>query len=189
MRRTCNLPRRLGAAALGVLLFGCGTPQPPQLQTGDGPYENKVAGIRFQPPAGWRQTALIDPGALSGKITREVPLVKYKLLEGKRIGVLRLTAVDVPESRSLDEFLGERSPGLEDWQPQKPKSEPLEVNGRQGVRWSFTGRWEGQRATKEVVAVRTGERVYSFVGIFAENDLKARDTIRQAVNTVNWEFK
>lgn len=187
MKRISNTSLRL--AGLLLLLVGCGTPQPPQLQTGDAPYENRAVGIRFLPPSGWKQMLLANHDVFAGKVPRELPMVRYRLLDGKRIGVLRLSAMDLPETKPLDEFLNDRSPGLEDWQPVTPKSAPLEVGGRKAVRWSFTGRWDGQTAIKEVVAVRTGERVYTFACIFGEKDHKARDAMRQAISTVHWEFK
>ena len=186
MKKTFN-SRDLGVAVLCVVLLGCGKPRPPQLQTDGGPYENSHDGVRFQPPKGWSQTGIAREQ--TGHVPKEVLMVKYRLFEGKRIGVFRLTLVDLPESASVEEFLKEKSPGIEDWKPVSPKSTPAEVSGRPAVRMTFRGNWEMQPAIKEVLAVRSGGRVYSFTGIYGVNDTAARDAIRQAVASVTWTKK
>lgn len=179
--------RALVAAILCVGLLGCDKPRPPRLQTDGGPYENGHDGIRFQPPKGWSQTGLAREQ--TGLVPKEVPMVKYRLFEGKRIGVFRLSIVDMPESESVETFLKEKSPGLEDWRADPPKSTPADVSGRPAIRMTFRGKWEMQPAIKEVLAVRSGERVYSFTGIYGVKDTAARDAIRQAVASVTWTKK
>ncbi len=176
------------ALALGViaLLWGCGgKPRPPALQQGDGPFHSPSAGLRFQPPKGWRQFThgIVPPGP----VPKEVPVVKYKLQDGKRMALLRVGVVDLPEPKSVEQYLRERPPGHEDWRAVSSKNETVDVNGLPGVRVAFTGRWDGRNAVKEVVGVRRGGRLYSFTGIYGAGDTRARDAVRQAVATVTWE--
>jgi hypothetical protein len=187
MKKTFNGLHPGAALLCAGLVLGCGKPTPPQLQTDGGPYENAHDGIRLQPPKGWSQTGLAREQ--TGHVPKEVPMVKYRLFDGKRIGVFRLSIVDLPEGASVEEFLKEKSPGLEDWKPDPPKSTPAEVGGRPGIRMTFRGKWEMQPAIKEVLAVRSSTRVYSFTGIYGVNDKAARDAIRQAVASVIWTTK
>ena len=83
----------------------------------------------------------------------------------------------------------QEGPGIEDWKQDPPKSTPAEVSVRHAVRMTFRGKWEMQPAIKEVLAVRSGGRVYSFTEIYVVNDTGARDAIRQAVASVTWTKK
>jgi hypothetical protein len=173
---------------LAALAFGCGNkPRAPQIQKGDGPFHAASEGLRLQPPKGWRQFGYTElPG---GRIAKEVDLVKYKLLDGRRIAVMRVSVVDLPEATSVDQFLRERPPSHEDWRPASAKTETVDVSGQPGVRLAFNGTWEGKNAVREVVAVRRGQRVYSFTCIFGSGDTKTRDAVRQAIASVTWEEK
>jgi hypothetical protein len=117
-------------------------------------------------------------------------LVKYRSFDENNPGVFRVTMLVLPESESVTEYLSRRPPGPERWLV-KSKAEQVSVGGRPADRLTYAGFWKGQRTeepmTKEVVAVRRGNRVYFFTGIFQWGDRQTRDVTRQAVASVAWD--
>jgi hypothetical protein len=87
-------------------------PRAPALR--DGPvYQNSEEGIRFNVPEGWTQDA--QARTPPGRLVQEVMLVEYKLLNADPPAVLRLTAIDLPESSDIETYLKGALPSSEGW--------------------------------------------------------------------------
>jgi hypothetical protein len=172
----------LAAAGIAILAAALrDRPRAPVL--GDEPvYQNSREGIRFLVPEGWTQFARGE--APSGKPCQEWTLVEYQLHGTETQTVLRLTCVDLPESSDVQQFLAKHWPDatLTALGP----SQPITVDGVAGTDTLYTLGPKGGKIVHEVYAFRRGGRVYLFAGIFAEDDSRARQQVRRAVESVQW---
>jgi hypothetical protein len=182
--------RRVWLASLalaGLLLAGCGPRiKAPRLVQGEAVYHNPREGLRLEPPPGWSQHARADYPV---RLDRERPLVKYKCLEDREAAVFQVSRIDLAEAILPETYLREQPPGPEKWRL-TGATETLQVGGRPATRVTFTGTWEEnekEEVVKEVVAVRRGERVYFFTGIFVADDREARAKVRKAIESVVWD--
>jgi hypothetical protein len=170
---------------LAVAIAGCGPrPRAPALLQGEPVYENKQEGFRFLPPPNWSQHARSE--LPSGPVKQERLLVGYKRITAPgQVASLDVSMMDVPSATDLAAFLEERNPKAENWRP-AGAAESLEVDGKPAVRAAYQARLESGQVLKEIVAIRKGERVYFFTGVFPAGDARARDQVRKAVATVSW---
>lgn len=162
-----------------LMCAGCSDgPRAPVL--GSGPiFQNTQEGIRFQAPEGWAQTARAE--VPPGKLQKERLLVSYRANE--RAAEFEVSAADLPAATDLGSYLAERSYGARNWKQASPPAK-LDIGGSSGDRYVLTGRIEKDPMTLEVVAVRKGERVYFFKGLFPTTDVKVSRQIRACVNSV-----
>jgi len=168
-----------------VFLAGCSAaPSAPPLTNGEATYRDAQEGFRFEVPAGWRQhtRAAYPPG----QYPKERTLVKFARLDSSHPAIIRASMMDFAPGMDEGAYLSERPGGPEKWQL-APETKALSVNGLAGKRFTFTGHWEGENLIKEVVALRRGERVYFFTGIFPAADNKVREVIRKTVASIAWE--
>jgi hypothetical protein len=147
-------------------------------------YQNDREGFRFLVPEGWRQTARTD--LPPGRYPIDKQLVEYRLATAGKGVLLQVSLADLPESTNLAELLGAPTLNVKDWRP-VGAAEPLEVNGKSGVRLVFTGHLGKDEMIREVVTFRRGERVYFFTGMFGRTNTTARDQMRQAVVSTTWK--
>jgi hypothetical protein len=184
--RRCS---RLGALAF-LIIFPAGCEErlkAPPLVQGEAVYYNRRERFRLEPPSGWSQQSRVE--FPPGRYETERVLVKYKRLDVRGPAFFRASLIDLPESTTPVEYLEKRPGGPEKWQIGR-KTESVSVGGITGTLVTYTGIWEeGEKedVVKEVVAVRRGERVYFFTGIFAASDKTARALVRKAVNSVVWD--
>jgi hypothetical protein len=174
----------LAGLVLAVLLAGCSPkPRAPALMQGEAVYVNAQEGFRFLPPPNWTMSQRSE--GPPGKLTEERIFVGYRRAGGA-VTSLEVSARDEPESEDLSLLVKERR-GTADWKPDG-SVETLEVGGRPAARAAFQNRRAGETTglVREVVAVRKGERVYYFTGLFAGNDAKAREQVRKSIETVSW---
>ena len=179
------ITRSLAALALAAMLAGCSPrPRAPALMQGEAVYVNAQEGFRFLPPPDWTMfsRAEVPPG----RLTEERSLVGYRRGAGAAVATLDVSMADVPESEELAGAVKERRGGAE-WKAQGP-AEALEVGGRPAARGSYQShrQTDGPALVKEIVAVRKGGRVYFFTGVFPADDAKAREQVRQSVETLSW---
>jgi hypothetical protein len=158
---------------------GCtARPRAPALQSGP-VYQSKQEGIRFRVPDSWVQTARAE--FPSGKLEKERLLVSYRARD--RIAAFELNAIDHDESRDLGAYLAERAYGSKSWKPAgSPQS--ISISGISGTHYLMNGRIDKEPMTLDVVAIRRGDRVYLFKGIYATADKTAREQLHDAVHSV-----
>lgn len=184
MNHCCGCGRVLLIAA-ALMLGGCDSgPRAPELV--DSPvYQSKSEGFRFRVPDGWTQTASssLPPGEFEG----ENFLVRYLVQSpagGSTLQVLCLTdrdgTVDLAEHNSIPSF------GVENWTIEG-QAESIEVGDVPARRMQYQGTLGGKTIHKEVLCIRRGERVYSFVGLYFDGDEKAKLAIRRALDSLIWD--
>ena len=164
-----------------VLAVGCAAePQAPALR--DGPvYLNDSAGFRFLVPQGWKQVA---NSQLPESIEAEFLLVRYRLSTSPRGAVFETLCLP---ARSDDEVAAHHagpSHGAKEWRPLPVvagKPAPP-ANARR-----FTAIIGGEPLVKEVTSVARAGRVFSFLGIYSDSDPAAREEIRRAVASLQWQ--
>jgi hypothetical protein len=180
----CPRSTSLLLSAAVLLLSGCDSgPSAPDLV--DSPvYQNKAEGFRFRVPDGWKQTARsnLPPGEFAG----ENFLVRYLVQSpagGSTLQVLCLTdrdeAVNLADHNAIPSF------GVENWSLKGP-ADAIEVGGVPAQRMQYQGTLAGKTIHKEVLCVRRGARVYSFVGLYFDGDEKAHLAIRRALDSLLW---
>ena len=176
-----------------LVQVGCNSHQQPV-------YEGEQ-GFHFTPPPGWVERARGDAlPAKSGQKRPELPLppldmpgsseqerllVRYDRLTAGHLAWLRVTAVELPASTSLEKCVSLHSPGPS-W---KLESDPatLEVSGLPAARTSFVGHWSDQEYVNETVAIRHREQVYFITASFPASDNTAREQVRRAVAGATWK--
>lgn len=181
---------RSGMAAwlvIGLLtswLAGCdSTPRAPELV--DSPvYQNETEGFRFRVPDGWTQTASSNLPA--GDFEGENFLVRYLVQSPTGGSTLQVLCFVDDDSKNLENHHSEPSFGVQRWQITEPAT-AADVGGLPAERMTYTGRLQGKTIHKEVLAVRRGNRVYSFVGLYFDGDEKAEQSIDRALQSLRWE--
>lgn len=174
---------------VGLLLIlfiaGCSRgPVAPELR--DSPvYRNSIEGFRFLVPDTWTQSASANLPV--GNLETELFLVRYNVRSPESNAQVQVMCYqdrsgqdDFAKHHQLPAF------GIERWTLKDgPKTES--ISGREGTWLSLTGKAQGREMGKEVLCFRTGDRVYSFVGIFWTTDEKARQSMHRAFQSVIWE--
>jgi hypothetical protein len=162
-----------------LLITGCSPkPRAPALQAGP-VYQSKQEGIRFRVPDSWVQTTRGE--FPSGKLGKERILVAYRATD--RIAAFELNALDYVEGVDLAAYLAEGSYGCKAWKA-VAAPEAVKFGDLDGQRYIMTGRIDKEMMTLEVNAVRRGDRIYLLKGIFSTADKKAREQLREAVQSV-----
>jgi hypothetical protein len=147
-------------------------------------YHNAREGFRFLVPEGW--TVHSRGEAPPGRADKERLLVNYQRYGADKPAQFEVTLIDFPSTSDLAAHLAEPSYGAEKWRP-KGAAETLPLKGIDATRYLFTARVGKEETTKEVVAVRRGERVYFFTALYATGDTSARDQMRRVVESTIWE--
>jgi hypothetical protein len=193
------LPERRAAFAwTGLILLaavGC--------RSGDGPppYQDGE-GFRMSAPSGWVERARSDAGpagkrapewpnvplpplGVAGSKSPERMLVRYDRVNTAAHGWLRVSVAELPDTYPLTAWVAARPPSA-DWH-REGTAEQVEVAGLPAARATFTGRWQNEPYSCEVLAARKGDRVYFFTTGFPAGDNVTRDAARQAIGKATWQ--
>ena len=166
-----------------LIAAGCSrSPSAPAL--GDTPvYQNNREGFRFLVPENWTQVAsgVLPRGELEG----EVLLVKYRMRTAGKGALLEVLCFDAEKYPDLQKYHAEPSHGSKNWKLDEPP-ETMDINGTNAERLIFSTEVNKQAMVKEIVAYRREQRVYSFIGLFWASDIKAREQLRRAVDSIIW---
>jgi hypothetical protein len=170
------------AVAIAVVVgAGCSAePQAPALR--DGPvYLNDSAGFRFLVPQGWKQVA---NSQLPESLDAEFLLVRYRLSTSPRGAVFETLCLPARSEEELAAHHAGPSHGAREWQPLsvEPNKPPLPANTKR-----FTAKIGGEPLVKEVTSVTRAGRAFSFLGIYSDSDAAAREEIRRAVASLQWQ--
>jgi hypothetical protein len=111
-------------------------------------------------------------------------LVRYDRPSAGHSSWIWITTAQLADSVSLESLLANRKP-RPDWRRQG-NVESVEVGGRPAARLAFAGRWSNQDYLCEMVAVRSGEKVYFITTSFPASNDTAREQVRQAVAGITW---
>ena len=162
-----------------LLLVGCaGRPKAPVLGH-DPVYRNSHEGFRFVAPEGWAQTA--SANFPSDAMDKERMLVRYEGRTGDSSAILEVSCINLPETTDPSSILDAPSHGVSRWK-RDGTAQSIEIHGQPATRYAY----RSGKTAKEVVLFRRGGRGYFFTSVYAADDLKSRDLIRQAVESVVW---
>jgi hypothetical protein len=168
-----------GAGLVFVVNGGCTTrPRAPAIIE-EPIYNNVQEGFRFYPPDGWRCHGRGEFPPIDLK--KERLLVEYKRL-GTKPATLIVSAVDLPEGRTVSEYLKSRL--LKSDKFQLIDVEQLNLNSRTAERHTYLRRMNQEEITREVVAIRRKQRTYFFTGVFASRDKQGKEEIRNAIGSL-----
>ncbi|MFM7842780.1 MAG: hypothetical protein ACKPEY_00920 [Planctomycetota bacterium] len=144
-------------------------------------YQNRAAGLRFLVPQGWTQVA--SSVLPSGELSAEFMLVKYQMRTTAQGATLELLCFDDPKASDLVAYHAQASHGIAEW---KRVGEPAEFTqtGVVGMRAEYLGSVAKSTMHKDVTVFRRGQRVFSFVGLYWQDDQAAREEIRRAVDSL-----
>jgi hypothetical protein len=171
----------LGMIAIMLPGSGCDSrPRAPALRD-SAVYQNRAAGLRFLVPQGWTQVA--SSALPSGTLEAELMLVKYQMRTTAKGATLELLCLDDPQSVDLIDYHNQSSHGIATWNRQ---GDPVKVKASDvmGERVEFTGSVAKSTMHKNVTVFRRGQRVFSLVGLYWEDDQAAREEIQRAVDSL-----
>jgi len=135
-------------------------------------------------PDGWTQTASsILP---AGELEEEAFLVRYRVKSPVAGSTLQVECLQEDAQSSLQEHHSAASYRVNRWDS-TGEPQTVTIGGLQAQRMIFQATMDDRQLSKEVTCFRKGNRVYSFVGLFASQDEKAQQQIRRAVNSLIWE--
>ncbi|MFO0902067.1 MAG: hypothetical protein U0939_03655 [Pirellulales bacterium] len=171
----------------GCGLAGCDSrPQAPSLRNGP-VYQNKSAGFRFLVPEGWSQSA---NATLPPALDREFLLLQYRMKTTAQGGLFEVLCFDPKPDFDLDAYHAGPSHGVKAWAPREASgnaTSPDVAAPAGGERKLYAASLLGNPTTKEVVSFRRGTRIFSFIGLYGDNDAAAREEIRRALESLKWE--
>lgn len=178
-------PRNLAIAVLvlAASLTACDSrPRAPALRSGP-EFRDDREGLRFAVPDGWIQTAV---SSLPTRLEDEIILVQYKMRTPGQSASVEILCFDEDQPRNLLAYHAGPSHGVVSW---VPVGDPEDISGKQipGQRLIYSASSQGKTLVKEVVVFRNAQRVYSFIGLFFEDDDKAREQLRQAIKSILWK--
>jgi hypothetical protein len=172
-----------GALLIFLAVVSPSRPRAPAL-VNEPVYHNAREGFRFLAPEEWTVTARGE--SPPGHQDKERLLVSYQRSGTGKPARFEVTLADLPPSTDLAVHLASPSYGSEKWQL-KTQAEALDLKGVAATRYAFFGHQGKDEMSKEVVAVRRGERVFFLVTIYSPGDVVARDEVRRAVASTIWE--
>jgi hypothetical protein len=180
-RTTPFLNQFLLGCCMMLMLAGCSAePQAPALR--DGPvYLNDSAGFRFLVPQGWKQVA---NSQLPEPLEAEFLLVRYRLSTSPRGAVFETLCLPTADEAAIIAHHAGPSHGAKEWRPlpTAPGKPAPPADTRR-----FTATIGGEQLVKEVTSVARANRVISFLGIYSDSDAAAREEIRRAVASLQWQ--
>ncbi len=145
-------------------------------------YQNDAEGFRFLVPEGWIQTAnvVLPKKPLEG----EELLVQYRMRTPEKTALLELLCMD-QQNVDLEQHHAKASHGVSEWRVVSPLTS-REIHGMPAEHLFYRGVIDKEALCKEVYVFRRGQRVYSFIAFYREIDQKAREEVRQAMESIIW---
>ncbi len=168
---------------LAVLLSACDSrPRAPALRSSP-EFRDDREGLRFAVPDGWIQTAV---ASLPARLEDEIILVQYKMRTPGQSASVEILCFDEDQPSDLIDYHAGPSHGVVSWTPVGDREE-LNTQKVPSQRMVYQANTQGKTMVKEVVTFRKQQRVYSFIGLFFEDDDKAREQLRQAIKSILWK--
>lgn len=171
----------LGAGLIVLFLSGCeAKPRAPAL-TDDPVYQNDQYGLRLLAPERWKQiaNAVVPPG----QHDKPMQIVGYQ--SPQMDAAFEIFVAEVPGSIDLQSLAIQPSHGVAEWKS-AGAAEPMTVGNVPAMRYRFRGLLGTVSQTKDVVAVRRGDRVFLFILLAAARDTVAVDAARLSIGSVTW---
>ncbi|MEE3371806.1 MAG: hypothetical protein VX346_20915 [Planctomycetota bacterium] len=180
-----SVARSTGAvvAILVLLIAGCDSlPSAPALRD-SAVYTNEDAGLKFLVPTGWTCSA---NAVLPNQIEREIVLAQWRMRTPVQGASVEILCFDKDQQFDLHRYHSGPSHGSKQWNSQADPAE-VKINGNSATRLTYVAEISGTEMRKHVVCFRRGLRVFSFIGLFYDNDEKAEQQLQRALDSIQWQ--
>lgn len=186
-RKLRSIARPLFAWGLfaGLIAWTCGcdsSPRAPLLR--DAPvYRSESEGFRFRVPEGWSQSAnsVLPAGDLPGDIF----LTRYQVTTTEGGASLQIICRNDVSADKLEEHWSGPAFGVMAWKLEEPLKN-VTAGPVAGERIVFSGLLGKKTLMKHVTCLHKNKRLYSFVGLYWQNDEFARQQIERALDSLIW---
>jgi hypothetical protein len=146
-------------------------------------YHNESEGFRFRVPDGWSQSAnaVLPAGELPGDII--LTRFQVKTTEGGA-SMQIICRNDLPVDQLEAHWSGSAF-GVKEWNVEEPlqKTRAGQVEGERII---YSGLLGGKTIMKHVTCLHRNKRLYSFIGLYWQNDLFAREQVERALDSLIW---
>jgi len=124
-----------------------------------------------------------------GKLEKVRTIANYNRLDGETPAGFQASAADTVGSEALRETLAtDGTEGKPVWNSHAPDEE-IRAGGAKATRSMFhtgTGREKGTRI-RDIYIFERGELIWMFSGMYDLGDSQARDTVRRAIDSLEWK--
>ena len=170
-------------SSLMLLVAGCDSrPSAPALRD-SAVYTNENAGLKFLVPTGWTCSA---SAVLPNQIEREIVLAQWRMRTPVQGASVEILCFDKELPFDLHRYHAGPSHGSKQWNSQEDPAE-IEINGNSATQLTYIAEISGAEMRKQVLCFRRGLRVFSFIGLFYENDEKAEQQLQRALDSIQWQ--
>ena len=173
----------IGAVSLVCLLVGCDSrPSAPALRD-SAVYQNDHAGLKLLVPKGWTCSA---NAVLPSQIEGEIILAQWRMRTPVQGASVEILCFDKQLPFDLHGYHAGPSHGSKQWASLE-EPEEIKVNGTSTTRLAYRAEILGSAMRKRVLCFRRGQRVFSFIGLFYDEDEKAEQQLQRALNSIQWQ--
>ena len=169
----------------GAIVGTCGcdsSPHAPLLR--DSPvYHSESEGFRFRVPEGWSQSTntVLPAGDLPG----DVFLTRYQVKTTEGGASLQIICRNDVSAGQLEEHWSGPAFGVATWKVEEALQN-VKAGPVAGERIVYSGLLGGKTIMKHVTCLHKNKRLYSFVGLYWQNDLFAREQLERALDSLIW---
>lgn len=146
-------------------------------------YHSESEGFRFRVPEGWSQSAntVLPAGDLPGDIF----LTRYQVKTTEGGASMQIVCRNDVAAEQLEEHWSGPSFGVKTWKVEE-SLQNVKAGPVPGERIVYSGLLGGKTIMKHVTCLHKNKRLYSFVGLYAQNDEFARQQIERALDSLIW---
>ncbi len=170
---------------LGAIAGTCGcdsAPRAPLLR--DSPvYHSESEGFRFRVPEGWSQStnSVLPPGDLPG----DTFLTRYQVKTTEGGASMQIICCNDVATDQLEKHWSGPAFGVKTWKLEEPLAN-VKAGPVAGERIVYSGLIGNKTIIKHVTCLHKNKRLYSFVGLYRQNDVFARQQIERALDSLIW---
>ncbi|MBC7816892.1 MAG: hypothetical protein IAG10_08405 [Planctomycetaceae bacterium] len=170
---------------VGTVAWTCGcdsAPRAPLLR--DSPvYHSESEGFRFRVPEGWSQSAnsVLPAGDLPGDIF----LTRYQVKTTEGGASMQIICSNDIAVEQLEKHWSGPAFGVAAWKVEE-SLQKVNAGPVAGERIVYSGLQGGKTLMKHVTCLHKNKRLYSFVGLYWQNDVFARQQIERALESLIW---
>ena len=170
---------------VGTIAWTCGcdsSPRAPLLRNSP-VYHSESEGFRFRVPEGWSQSAnsVLPAGDLPGDIF----LTRYQVKTTEGGASMQIICSDAVATEKLEKHWSGPAFGVKTWKLEE-SLQNVKAGPVAGERIVYSGLLGDKTIMKHVTCLHKNKRLYSFVGLYWQNDVFARQQIERALDSLIW---
>ena len=146
-------------------------------------YHSESEGFRFRVPEGWSQSAnsVLPAGDLPGDIF----LTRYQVKTTEGGASMQIICCNDVAAEQLEKHWSGPAFGVKTWKVEE-SLQNVKAGPVPGERIVYSGLLGGKTIMKHVTCLHKNKRLYSFVGLYWQNDLFAREQVERALDSLIW---